>query len=146
MESKNEFLSISKIKAVLEFQSAYTSITTELSFLNKDLFENREVNRQMEEAILPILKKYFVKHDQLSLFINEEDINWFASTKVENLKLHSDITKFQINRFNSEHRIWSELLRINKLKEKVIDEGSKKMYVFLKSTFKKELESDSSTL
>ena len=114
MESKNEFLSISKIKAVLEFQSAYTSITTKLSFLNKNLFENREVNRRMEQAIMPVLKDYFVKHDQLRLFVDDADKEWFASIKADLSKLHFEITSFQINNFNSEPRIWSELLRIKK--------------------------------
>ena len=136
MESKNEFLSICKIKAVLEFQSAYTSITTELSFFNKNLFENREVNRRMEQAIMPVLKDYFVKHDQLRLFVDDADKELFSSTKADLSKLHSEITFFQMNNFNSEPRIWSELLRIKKFENEVIDKGSKEMYLFLDTNFK----------
>ena len=136
MESKKEFLSVSKIKAVLEFQAAYTAITHDLSFLNKDLFETREVNRRMELAIIPILKDYFVKHDQLRLFIDEVDKSWFASTKADIKKLHSEIISFQKNTFNSENKIWNELFRIKKFKEEVLDKGCKEMYLFLDTNFK----------
>ena len=45
----------------------------------------------------------------------------------EEKKRKAKITTFQKSNFKSDYRIWSELFRIKKLKEIVIDEGSKKM-------------------
>ena len=146
VEIKYNLFHAAKLKAMMDFQSAFTSLHSDFDIAFNNIVSNTINKNQFETSINPKLSKYYASHDNLRFFINDLQIPWFDDSKKNIQNIYTNIFKFLVEsglKFPPDV-LQKQIKNLQEQQKFALDRVCRELYDLLHSTYRKEFETDNS--